>query len=663
MSILDLPGREMSEATSEAPLLHSPLFRGIPRADLASVAASFGCARFEASELIVREGDRGDSLFVIETGMVEVCVSSGRGPDSVLLQLGPGEAFGEMAVLTGQPRSAAVRAIVPTTVRSIPRDDFLALAGRQPVLLFNLSRVLAGRLLRAGRTTTQAQGAQVVGIAGRVPPIVGSLIATNLTAALSAVTRRRVLLVDVDADHASNLPGRDQIPELAGVWTKSAGELRVPSLRFGAARFKAVSLPEAGGLLDAVRPLTLEEAVSWMRKSADFVVLNLTAERPSELKIALSQVDRAYLIATTPQLSSLQGDEVLGMTRDAPEFLRGRVYPVIMSGEGSSLAEIRQQTVSQLGIPARAILPGQVQLLRDAARDSGPLAIRAPLLAFSRSMRWLARDVAHLKVGVALGAGGARGFAHVGVFRVMQEREIPLDYIAGTSMGAVIGAPAALGMSMAQGEEVMLRLHKKFTSLMRPTLALMTSLLSPKGVEETFRELVGDATFEELPVPFAAVAADLETARPVVFKEGSLADAIRASSAIPGFWPPKVIGNHRLVDGSVLNPVPTQAVRDLGADIVIAVDISGRVTDDESPTRPRLSKQPNIFQNLHRCLDIMMADRALRDCLLADVVIRPRFETISWDKFDRASSYADAGYEAASDALPALRRLLPWLGE
>jgi NTE family protein len=187
----------------------------------------------------------------------------------------------------------------------------------------------------------------------------------------------------------------------------------------------------------------------------------------------------------------------------------------------------------------------------------------------------------------------------------------------------------------------------------------MTSLLSPKGVEDALRELVGDATFEELPVPFAVVAADLETSRPIVFTEGPLAEALRASSAIPLVFPPKVIGKLRLVDGGVLNPVPTQPVRDLGADVVIAVDLSGRRDDEDGVVGG--GRAPNIFQNVMRCIDIMTAERAVRDCLLADVVIRPRFVQTGWKHFDQADAYAEAGYQASMEALPALRKLLPWL--
>jgi NTE family protein len=135
-----------------------------------------------------------------------------------------------------------------------------------------------------------------------------------------------------------------------------------------------------------------------------------------------------------------------------------------------------------------------------------------------------------------------------------------------------------------------------------------------------------------------------------------LSDALRASSSIPGVWPPKVIGKMRLVDGAVLNPVPTQPVRDLGADVVIAVDLSAK---SEAPAET--TNQPNMLQTMMRCVDIMTGERAVRDCMLADVVIRPRFEITGWKSFDQADAYAEAGYRAAAEMLPALQKLLPWV--
>ncbi|MFN8522463.1 MAG: cyclic nucleotide-binding domain-containing protein [Chloroflexota bacterium] len=637
-------------------VLDSPLFRGLADAHVEAIAGGLAQERFAAGELIIRQGDHGDSLFLIEAGAVEVFLTSQQGEDVVLARLGPGEAFGEMSLLTGEPRSAGVRAVVPLTVRVARREDFLRLAVNQPVLLFNLSRVLVGRLSRASRAAARVRDSGVVAVIGDVPKLLGSLIATNLTAALSVTTHRRCMLVDVSADRACHLDGRDSAPRLRDV-IHSDREVVVRPFVFGTSRFKTATL-ESGGFHESIAPLMPGEAIEWMRSAADYVVINLTGEPPEHLRALLPFVDRTY--ALTPSSQLVVGRRLVDEACGTDELSRRRMYPVLLTSGASSPLALRRGALEALGMPARLLLPGTAQLLRDAAQEQAPQVISAPHLPLSAGCMWLARDVARLKVGLALGAGGARGFAHVGAIRFLEESGVPNDYIAGTSMGAVIGATRALGLDIVQGTEAMHRLQQKFTSMIRFTFNVFSGILNPRGVEDTYAELVGDARIEELPIPFAAVATDLETARSIVMTEGPVADAIRASSAIPMMWPPKIIDDLCLVDGGVLNPVPTQVVRDMGADVVVAVDLSGR--GDGTEQRPTQSaKGANFVQNALRCVDIMTGDRAVRDCLLADVVIRPRFQRTSWKEFERYEEHLQAGYAAAVESEPELRKLLPWM--
>ena len=182
------------EAVNGAVLLSSPLFRGISAESVSHIVQLFDRTVCPPNTVIVREGDPGDSLFIIEAGLVEVFLQSATGETTVISRLGPGEAFGEMSVLTGEPRSAGVRTVAATTVRIVPRERFLQAASETPLLLFNLSRVLVGRLTRANRAATDVKGSEVIAIIGRLPPLIGSLIATNVAAAVSATTRQRVRL-------------------------------------------------------------------------------------------------------------------------------------------------------------------------------------------------------------------------------------------------------------------------------------------------------------------------------------------------------------------------------------------------------------------------------------------------------------------------------------
>ena len=176
-------------------------------------------------------------------------------------------------------------------------------------------------------------------------------------------------------------------------------------------------------------------------------------------------------------------------------------------------------------------------------------------------------------IGLALSSGGPRGAAHTGVLKVLEEHHIPIDVIAGTSMGAMVGGVYAAGVSIERIEEEWLktdivRMAKNFL----PTFPLH-GWSSGGNIYRALQSLVGDARIEELPLKFAAVATDIETGEEMVIQEGLLVDAIRASSSVPGLFVPAEHEGRFLVDGGLVNPLPVDVTRRLGADIVIAVDV------------------------------------------------------------------------------------------
>jgi len=176
-------------------------------------------------------------------------------------------------------------------------------------------------------------------------------------------------------------------------------------------------------------------------------------------------------------------------------------------------------------------------------------------------------------VGLALSSGGARGAAHTGVLKVLEEHGVPIDIIVGTSMGAMVGGVYAAGVSIEKIEEEWLktdivRVAKSFL----PTFPLH-GWSSGSTIYRALQNLVGDVRIEELPIKFAAVATDIETGEEIVIQEGLLVDAIRASSSVPGLFVPAEVNGRFLVDGGLVNPLPVDVARRLGAEVVIAVDV------------------------------------------------------------------------------------------
>jgi NTE family protein len=280
-----------------------------------------------------------------------------------------------------------------------------------------------------------------------------------------------------------------------------------------------------------------------------------------------------------------------------------------------------------------------------------------------RALGWLARDLAGLKVGLALGAGSVRGYAHYGVLRVFERIGLQADYVTGTSIGAIIAASYALGHSADRAARTMEETSGRAFRLTVP----IHSLLSNAGVAANFREIGGSHTrIEELDIPLAMVAADLQTGREVVLRRGLLRVAALATMAIPGIYPPVRIGNHVLVDGGVVNPVPISVASSMGADVVIAVTLgrpgSAPVPDLEAvEDRGRL---PSLVHTITRSVEIMQGRIGAHSTSDATVLIQTDFASIpsvGLQSFNRGRPYIASGEHAAEAVLPEITTALPWL--
>jgi NTE family protein len=250
-------------------------------------------------------------------------------------------------------------------------------------------------------------------------------------------------------------------------------------------------------------------------------------------------------------------------------------------------------------------------------------------------------------VGLALGGGFARGFAHLGVLQVLEQNDIPISHIAGTSVGSILGAAYASGAPLARIMETCRTL--RFRDFARWRVSRL-GLASNQRLENLIERVFDSRQFEDLRIPVAVVATDLATGEPVVFTQGNLVNAIRASCAFPGLFEPVKIGTRCLADGGLVAPVPTRAARDLGAATVIGVSAGIEDGYRGTPT--------NIFQVVSRAVHAAQKHQLEiweRD---ADLVLRPDVQSLAWDDFDRAEEAIAAGVAAARRALPRIEQLL-----
>ena len=250
-------------------------------------------------------------------------------------------------------------------------------------------------------------------------------------------------------------------------------------------------------------------------------------------------------------------------------------------------------------------------------------------------------------IGLALGGGFARGFAHLGVLRVLQHHKIRVSCIAGSSVGSILGAAYASGAPLERIIQTCRTL--RFRDIARWRVSRL-GLASNQRLGALIQRVFGSRQFEDLQIPLAVVATDLSSGDPVVFTKGNLVDAVRASCAFPGLFEPVEIGTRCLADGGLVAPVPTQAARSLGARTVIGVSVGLQDGHRGAPT--------NIFQVVSRAVGAAQKHQLELWERHADLVLRPDVQFLAWDDFARADEAIEAGAAAALRALPRIEGLL-----
>jgi NTE family protein len=251
-----------------------------------------------------------------------------------------------------------------------------------------------------------------------------------------------------------------------------------------------------------------------------------------------------------------------------------------------------------------------------------------------------------VKVALALGAGAAKGFAHVGVLKVLEANHVPVHMVVGTSVGSFVGSLYAYGYSAYDLQKIAMGIEKgEIADLTVPD----NGFVKGEKLEAYVNRMIRGTTIENLRIPFYAVATDIGSGEEIVFGRGNTGSAVRASCSIPGIFRPVRIGDRTYVDGGVVSPVAVDAARRLGADVVIAVDIAG----DVSGSIPE-GTLDTIFQSIN----IMYSKIAAAQLSRADVVIKPKVGYIASGDFTKRHEAILEGEKAAQASLPKIQALL-----
>lgn len=589
------------------------VFDGVPEEELARLLGDLDRRSYPAGTVLVAEGDKTNEIYIAQSGSAEVVISDLGGTEHRVGSIVPGGSVGEIALLTGQPAVATVRATADLDVLVMTEGDFARLVDSFPEVYRNLGTMLAERLARTDRLVVGRKGGRLTRLVGDGgPPLLGYALACSI----AWHTRERTLLVVLG----------EPPPELAELATTGAE----PPWRSGRSPEEIgadlMVAAQEGAFADESMPATVEALFGVFPN----ILLQTRGDRAPEVAGA-----RTVMLAETGRLGPAASDGLLRVC-----------------GWATDAAPSRPGFDAIVNVPA----------LEDEDRRELRAGVLSTESAAGRELGWAARDLAGLKVGLALGAGSLRGYAHAGVFEGLRREGIPLDYVAGTSIGAAVASLIVGGNDPAGIADVLDELSPR---LFRPTVPIR-SFLSSRSLRRYIQDFAGDRRLEDLPVPLALIAADIITQQELVLRRGLAWQAILASVSIPGIYPAQRIGEHVVVDGGVLNPVPANVVADMGAGVVIAVKLGGGSipAEHELEVMPASGRPPSAIAVLMRSIETMQSRIATepgKEATTIAIVPKLEGEMAKLRRFSEGRRYVADGEAAAEAAMPRIAASLPWV--
>ncbi len=659
-----------------------PLFASLSDSQLDFIGGLSRVVEHEKDEIIYTQGDPPDAFYCLISGRVRATVRTPSGKQEALDNLHRGDFFGMTSLLTNEPHSVTTQAINDSILLKIRRQDFEQILKEIPDVAIYLSTTLSRRLRQKDGSIKKVFESTLISVYSPVKETGRTMYAINLAVSLKTETGKRVILVDISATG-------DAVCRAVGM-TSYPVPIRLKGVGFHQTKVdSAIGHHEAIGI-DSLsiahdqRVISDETQIipllSYLANLYHYVIVDLPPTMDRTVFKALVQADLIHLV-TEDRREDL--DVTARLTKELDKTIQqaaDRVKVIVNEVEGQTTTHERTVILER---KVYATLPS----VEAPPAPGHPVVLAHPDWKYAKAIRRIAREIGDMLIGLALGSGAALGLAHIGVLRVLERENIPIDIVTGSSIGALLGAFWANGMSSHDIEVVAQEFRSKQSLLKLTDLTVPKSgIFTGRRVTKFLSHNLGSTTFRDLKIPMKITAVDYHRRELVVLDEGSVVDAIRASVSIPAVFEPVKIYGRWMIDGGVLDPVPVDVLNQMGVHRVIAVNtlpspenIHRKYSELALEWEKLLQKMqrrrglnlgfrlrrawrhwvnPNIVDVIMHTMQAMEYELAEVGCAQADVVLHPTVPQINWYEFYHLDQLIARGEEETLAHLPEIKKLV-----
>ncbi len=693
-----------------------PIFQGLNWFSLNRISRFVEIVEFNKGDVICQQGAPADAFYALVSGRVYSYSLNPSGHKEDVDFILRGMQFGIVSTLTGENHSHTYEAINDSVVIKINKDSFAQLLKSTPQLAVALSQSLSQRIRSHTTHTKSTQECHIIAVYAPLMGSGSSTYAANLALSLKEQTDKKVLLLSLSSDM------NEERPDLAVIISDHHAVLH--NIHKGALPVDLLSVkfdPRNAMLMGKI-----SQFISAPVNDYHYIVLDLPNEMDDVVMKTLTQSDVIHLV-------SKGNEKDLDITRQVIDKLSAQLkerfqadrVQVILSGVSTENQLSAQEIKDILNYDVFLFLPHlEPSEFTYKKVIPGFAFVQVEAMSeYARCIRRLSRQISGVMIGLVLGGGAALGMAHIGVIQVLESEGVPIDIVIGSSMGALIAGIWSIGHSAQElvkfGKEfeavsgiimkvfdppvwravflfmlglifLMLKVFWVgifFMFLVPLALLPISGLVTGEAIGQWLKSKLGSKTFHETKIPLRVVAYDLFRRKEIIIDQGSLVDSIRKSIAIPGVIKPFMEGKQMIIDGGVMNPLPTNVLREMGVNKIIAVNVLqspeevdwAQQKEEEALVKNinlsfakhpfkflgfRLGRAlaspftPNIADIIVRTLQASEFILAEQSAKQADVLIHPDLKGIQWFELYEVDRLIKRGQEATLKALPAIKALV-----